>query len=66
MKIPSGFDETNEDRIKRINVKALKTAEKLNRRVRNFLDDIDKNYSLSNSHKIKIGKALFDSLCVGK
>ena len=56
------FDEANEDRKKRINRTALNTAEKLNRRMCQFLEDIGKNHSLTKGQKNKIRERLLKHL----
>jgi hypothetical protein len=53
------FDESNRERKERINRQALKTANKLNGRIRLFLEDINKNASLTNGQKTEIKKQLF-------
>jgi len=62
MLIPHGFDEANADRKKRVNRNALKTAEKLNRRMCQFLEDIGKSYDLTKGQKNKIRERLLEHL----
>lgn len=58
MLISGEFDEANAVRRKRIERTAMSTAEKLNRRMLLFLDDVHKNASLSKEVKIKIREKL--------
>lgn len=51
MMIPAGFDESNKERRKRVYLNALKTSEKLNRRLKQAINDIKNNYSLSGEQK---------------
>ena len=62
MMIPYGFDEANADRKKRVNRTALTTAEKLNRRMMQFLENISKNSSLTDGQKKKIRERLLEHL----
>lgn len=62
MLIPHEFDEANADRKKRINRNALTTAEKLNRRMLQFMEDIGKNSSLTGGQKKKIRERLLEHL----
>lgn len=62
MLVPHKFDEENANRKKRINRNALDTAEKLNHRMINFMEDIGKNYSLSDGQKKKIRERLLEHL----
>lgn len=62
MMIPHGFDEANAERKKRINRNALSTAEKLNRRMLQFMEDIGKNSSLTDAQKKKIRERLLEHL----
>ena len=62
MMIPYGFDEANAERKKRINKTALATAEKLNRRMMQFIEDISKNISLTEGQKKKIRERLLEHL----
>lgn len=56
------FDEANSDRKKRINITALNTAEKINQRLRQFIDDTYKNPSLTRGQKHKIRDRLLENL----
>ena len=60
--IPYGFDEANAERKKRINRTALATAEKLNLRMMQFIEDISKNSSLTEGQKKKIRERLLEHL----
>jgi hypothetical protein len=62
MMIPYGFDEANAERKKRINRTALATAEKLNRRMMQFIEDISKNSSLTEGQKKNIRERLLEHL----
>jgi hypothetical protein len=62
MMIPHGFDEANTDRKKRINRNTLSTAEKLNRRMIQFMEDVGKNSSLTEGQKKKIRERLLEHL----
>ena len=62
MMILREFDEANADRKKRLNRTALNTAEKLNRRMCQFLEDIGKNSSLTKGQKNKIKQRLLEHL----
>lgn len=62
MLISHGFDEANAVRRKRIETTAMSTAEKLNRRMLLFLDDVQKNASLSNDAKRKIREKLIEHI----
>jgi hypothetical protein len=62
MMIPYGFDEANAERKKRINRTALATAEKLNRRMMQFIEDITKNSSLTEGQKKKIRERMLEHL----
>lgn len=62
MMVPHGFDEANAERKKRINRNALSTAEKLNRRMLQFMQDIGKNSSLTDAQKKKIRECLLKHL----
>lgn len=62
MLIPREFDEANAERRKRINRNALSTAEKLNRRMLQFMADIGKNSSLTDGQKKKIRERLLEHL----
>ena len=56
------FDEANADRKKRINKNALRTAEKINRRMMQFMDGILKNSSLTKGQKNKIRERLLQDI----
>ena len=62
MMISGSFDQANKERRKRINNTALQTAEKLNKRMHHFLNDVNSNYSLTNEQKNKIRKLLLKDL----
>lgn len=62
MLISREFDEANADRKKRINNTALQTAEKLNRRMQQFINDTNKNFSLTKGQKNKIRERLLKDL----
>lgn len=49
--IPYAFDESNEERRKRVYLNVIKTSEKLNRRLKQAINDINGNYSLSGKQK---------------
>lgn len=51
MIMPYGFDESNKERRERVYQNALQTSEKLNRRLKQAINDINNNYSLSGKQK---------------
>jgi len=62
MMIPREFDEANNERKKRINQTALKTATKLNVRILSFFKDIDNNHSLTDKQKDAIKAKTLNNL----
>lgn len=58
MIISEEFDKSMSERRKRINRKAISTAEKLKNRVNHFLKNIDDNPSLTDKQKINIKSIL--------
>jgi hypothetical protein len=60
--ISGEFDEANAERRERIRRLALKTADKLNGRIKYFLNDINANYSLTKSQKEDIKERLLKDL----
>lgn len=62
MLISEEFDESNKERRKRVNRTALDTAEKLNRRMIQFLYDTNKSYTLNDKQKKKIRETLLKHL----
>ena len=58
MLIPHEFDEAMADRRKRIERTAFNTAEKLNKRLILFMEDIHKNPSLNETKKKEIREKL--------
>ena len=62
MLIPCGFDEAMADRKKRIERTALQTAKKLNKRMILFLNDVQKNPTISAAKKKEIRVKLLECL----
>ncbi len=62
MMIPYGFDESNKDRRKRLYQNALRTADKLNVRIKHFISNTEMDYSLTKEQKTAIRKKLLENL----
>lgn len=59
MLISSSFDQSNQDRRRRIFADRMRTAEKLKRRIDQFLkEQVDGNYSLTQGDKNQIKEVL--------
>ncbi len=57
-----GFDESNAERRERVLRNTLQTAGQLNNRIKHFLKNVDRNYSLTEGYKNVIKKKLRENL----
>ena len=60
--IPSGFDESNQERRKRLFKSRMKTSDKLAERIIHFFGEVDFNMSLSKTQKETIKNNLINKL----
>lgn len=62
MQISRYFDESNEERRKRIYRREIATAEKLKNRLNHFIKNVERNHSLTKGQKGKIKGVIIKNL----
>ncbi len=62
MQIGHEFDESNADRRERMFARDIRTAKKFNVRIKHFIKNIDRNYSLTKGQKNIIKSEIIKNL----